>query len=131
MGIIENIIKEISLQGKETFGKDEIIQLITKASGFNLLPIIESDGVILNPEKYNVTHNGTQHVLPRKEFMLLYYLIENSNKVLRREHIIRDVWGTEIIVGDRTIDTHIRKIRSRINTDNIQTVKGVGYIWKG
>lgn len=130
IAVAANIINEILEVDQSVFTKDEIIALVTKASGINRLPQIESAGVILNPEKYHATFNGVNHVLPRKEFELLYYLIENANKVMRREVILRHIWGDDVVVVDRTIDVHIRKIRSKINVDNLHTIKGVGYIWK-
>lgn len=130
IAITTNIINEILEVDQDVFTKDEIIALVTKASNVNRLPIIESAGVTLNPEKYHVTFEGVNHVLPRKEFNLLYYLIENKNKVMNRDAILSHVWGDDVFVGHRTIDVHIRKIRSKINISNLHTIKTVGYIWK-
>lgn len=130
IAVASNIINEILEIDQSVFTKDEIIALVTKAAGVNRMPTIESCGVTLNPEKYHVTFEGVNHVFPRKEFELLYYLMENANKVMRREAILAHVWGTDIFVGDRTIDVHIRKIRSKLNLSNLQTFKGVGYKWK-
>lgn len=130
IAVATNIINEILEVDQSVFTKDEIIALVTKAAGVNKMPTIESDGVELNPEKYHVTFEGVNHVLPRKEFDLLYYLISNKNKVMRREAILSHVWGNDVFVGDRTIDVHIRKIRSKINVPNIETIKGIGYKWK-
>jgi two-component system alkaline phosphatase synthesis response regulator PhoP len=130
IAVATNIINEILEVDQSVFTKDEIIAIVTKASGINRLPQIESAGVMLNPETYHATFNGVNHVLPRKEFELLYYLMESANKVMRREVILRHIWGDDVIVDDRTIDVHIRKIRSKINVDNLHTIKGVGYIWK-
>ena len=65
--------------------------------------------------------------LPRKEFDLLALLASKPNTVFKREYILTNVWGTDVIVGDRTIDVHIRKIREKIGDSYIQTIKGVGY----
>jgi len=130
IAIANNIINEILDIDKTVFTKEEIIELVKNASGLNKLPVIESDGVTLDPERFHVTYDGVNHVFPRKEFELLYYLMSNKNKVMRRNSIMSIIWGNDIIVGDRTIDVHIRKIRSRINVPNIQTFKGVGYMWK-
>lgn len=129
VAIANNIIAEIQELNQLLLTKDEVINLVKRVSGINKLPIIESNGVSLNPEKYHVSFDGVNHVLPRKEFDLLYYLMCNKNKVMRRTIILRDVWGTDIWVGERTIDVHIRKIRSKFNVPNIQNIKGVGYIW--
>jgi two-component system alkaline phosphatase synthesis response regulator PhoP len=65
--------------------------------------------------------------LPKKEFDLLALLVSKPNTVFKREYILTNVWGTEVIVGDRTIDVHIRKLREKIGDNYIQTIKGVGY----
>ena len=71
--------------------------------------------------------DGNEIILPKKEFELLSLLMSKTNHVFRRDEILRTVWGTEIIVGDRTIDVHIRKLRSKLGGDYISTIKGVGY----
>ena len=83
--------------------------------------------LIINREKYIVTYKGDDIVLARKEFELLDLLASKPGKVFLRNEILNQVWGTEVIVGDRTIDVHIRKIRQKLNLDCITTVKGVGY----
>ncbi len=84
-------------------------------------------GLVLDREKYVVTKDGKELSLPKKEFELLALLISKPGKVFTREAILNDVWGNDIIVGDRTIDVHIRKLREKIGEDLIRTVKGVGY----
>jgi two-component system alkaline phosphatase synthesis response regulator PhoP len=74
---------------------------------------------------------GEELVLPKKEFELLDLLTSKPGKVFTREEIFHDVWGDKIIVGDRTIDVHIRKLREKIGDQFIQTVKGVGYKFVG
>lgn len=83
----------------------------------------------IDRNKYLVEINGVEKVFPRKEFELLYYLANNPNKVLDRETLLRDVWGLDVYVVDRTIDVHIRKIREKLGkySEIIETVKGVGY----
>jgi two-component system alkaline phosphatase synthesis response regulator PhoP len=81
----------------------------------------------IDREKYLVYKNGEPLALPRKEFELLALLTSKPGKVFNREDILSRVWGNEIIVGDRTIDVHIRKIREKIGDDSIKTVKGIGY----
>lgn len=78
-------------------------------------------------EKYLLTLNDEEIKLPRKEFELLYLLASNQNKVVTRERIFEMIWGKDVIVVDRTIDVHIRRLRKKIGKDYIQTVKGVGY----
>jgi two-component system alkaline phosphatase synthesis response regulator PhoP len=81
----------------------------------------------IDREKYMVNHLGRDIVLARKEFELLALLAGKPGKVFLRNEILNQVWGTEVIVGDRTIDVHIRKIRQKLDLDCITTVKGVGY----
>ena len=83
--------------------------------------------LIIDKEKYTVTHNGEELSLPRKEFSLLLLLISKPEKVFTRDEIYNTIWGDTIVVGDRTIDVHIRKLREKIGEDYIRTVKGVGY----
>ncbi len=83
--------------------------------------------LIIDREKYLIVKNGQNIVLPKKEFELLVLLTSRPNKVFSREEIFAKVWGTDVIVGDRTIDVHVRKIREKIGIENIKTIKGVGY----
>ena len=78
-------------------------------------------------ENYIVRHGQDTFVLPRKEFELLYLLASRPSKVFRREEIYAAVWGDEVVVGDRTIDVHVRRLREKLGIDNIITIKGVGY----
>lgn len=88
---------------------------------------IEINGLIIDRERYNVSIHGTELTLPKKEFELLILLASKPDKVFTREEIYSTVWGNKIVVGDRTIDVHIRKLREKLGDDLIQTIKGVGY----
>lgn len=81
----------------------------------------------INREEYKVIYNDKTIVLPRKEFELLYLLASKPGKVFTRTEILDKVWGNEVIVGGRTIDVHIRKLREKIDDDLFKTIKGVGY----
>jgi two-component system alkaline phosphatase synthesis response regulator PhoP len=83
--------------------------------------------LIIDREAYKVFINGAERSLPRKEFELLYLLASKPGKVFKREHILEKVWGYEVVVGDRTIDVHIRKLREKLGDPFFKTVKGVGY----
>jgi two-component system, OmpR family, alkaline phosphatase synthesis response regulator PhoP len=83
--------------------------------------------LVINREEYKVINNGQEMVLPRKEFELLALLTSKPDKVFKREVILEKVWGNEVVVGGRTIDVHIRKLREKIGDDHFKTVKGVGY----
>ena len=89
--------------------------------------IVEVGDLIINREEYKVIKNGEEMVLPRKEFELLALLTSKPDKVFKREVILEKVWGNEVVVGGRTIDVHIRKLREKIGDDHFKTVKGVGY----
>ncbi|MEA5109200.1 Transcriptional regulatory protein SrrA [bioreactor metagenome] len=81
----------------------------------------------IDREKYVIIKDGKEISLPKKEFELLLLLTSRPNKVFSREEIFSSVWGNDVIVGDRTIDVHVRKIREKIGLENIKTIKGVGY----
>jgi two-component system alkaline phosphatase synthesis response regulator PhoP len=82
--------------------------------------------LMIDRERYMVISNEKEFILPRKEFELLWLLVSKVNKVFTREEIYSNIWG-KVIVGDRTIDVHVRKIREKLEIDNIKTIKGVGY----
>lgn len=89
--------------------------------------IVNQEGIILDRERFLVIKEGKDLTLPKKEFELLSLIISKPDKVFTREEIFHKVWGDDIIVGDRTIDVHIRKLREKIGEEYIKTVKGVGY----
>jgi len=89
--------------------------------------IVKVGNIVINREEYKIINNGTELVLPRKEFELLSLLTSKPNKVFKREVILDRVWGNEVVVGGRTIDVHIRKLREKIGEDHFKTIKGVGY----
>ena len=84
-------------------------------------------GLIIDKEEYTVKIKGEKLILPRKEFELLFMLASNTGKVIKREEIMNQIWGEDVIVGDRTIDVHIRKLRKKIGSNFIKTIKGIGY----
>ncbi|MFM7023257.1 MAG: response regulator transcription factor [Flavobacteriales bacterium] len=96
-------------------GKGEAVEIASETS-------IKIDSI-----RYLAFKNGEEIILPRKEFELLKLLLSEPGKVFLRNEILDKVWGTEVVVGDRTIDVHIRKLREKVGDDYIVTVKGVGY----
>jgi two-component system, OmpR family, alkaline phosphatase synthesis response regulator PhoP len=84
-------------------------------------------GLKIDPERYVVEYEGKDFVLAKKEFELLYLLASKPGRVFLRNETLSQIWGNDVIVGDRTIDVHIRKIRQKLDLDCITTVKGVGY----
>jgi len=84
-------------------------------------------GIEINREEYKIVKDNIEIILPRKEFELFYLLASKPGKVFKREEILDKVWGNEVIVGGRTIDVHIRKLREKIGEELFKTIKGVGY----
>ncbi|GLB48507.1 response regulator transcription factor [Neptunitalea lumnitzerae] len=89
--------------------------------------IVKVGDIVINRVEYKIIQKGNEIILPRKEFELLSLLASRPGKVFKREEILDKVWGNEVIVGGRTIDVHIRKLREKIGDDHFKTIKGVGY----
>jgi two-component system, OmpR family, alkaline phosphatase synthesis response regulator PhoP len=89
--------------------------------------VLQVAGLTIDPERFLVRYEGRDLLLAKKEFELLYLLASRPGRVFLRNEILSQVWGNDVIVGDRTIDVHIRKIRQKLGVDCITTVKGVGY----
>ena len=89
--------------------------------------VLTVGNIEVNREEYKIIQDGKEIVLPRKEFELFYLLATKPGKVFKREEILDKVWGNEVVVGGRTIDVHIRKLREKIGDDLFKTIKGVGY----
>lgn len=127
------------IKGLETGADDYITKpispkvLVSKVNALFRRVTKEETGTIqigdlqINREKYSVRFRDNDIILARKEFELLSLLASKPGKVFLRNEILNQIWGTDVIVGDRTIDVHIRKIRQKLGIDCITTVKGVGY----
>ena len=89
--------------------------------------ILKIGSLVINRDEYKITLKGKEIILPRKEFELLSLLASKPGKVFKRDEILDNVWGNEVVVGGRTIDVHIRKLREKIGDNSFKTVKGVGY----
>ncbi|MCE3076452.1 MULTISPECIES: response regulator transcription factor [Chryseobacterium] len=89
--------------------------------------LIEIGDLVIDKDNFRVSKAGQQFLLPKKEFDLLYLLASNTEKVFKREEILEKVWGNDVIVGERTIDVHIRRLREKLGINTIQTLKGIGY----
>ncbi len=89
--------------------------------------VIEAGNLVVNKERVSVQKDGREIELAKKEFELLHLLVSKPGKVFSREEIFNKVWGTDVIVGNRTIDVHIRKLREKIGDEYIKTIKGIGY----
>ena len=103
------------------------IKALLRRKGSVNVPSDTTGNLVINRDRYLVEKDGKEIHLPRKEFELLALLASKPNHVFERDFILDTVWGTDIVVGDRTIDVHIRKLREKIGNDSIKTVKGIGY----
>mgnify|MGYP001165100966 FL=1 len=92
--------------------------------------IIQFEDLVIDSDSYKIIVHGEEINLPRKEFELLFLLASKPDKVFKRAKIMERVWGSEVVVGDRTIDVHIRKLREKVGKKYFKTVKGVGYKFK-
>lgn len=105
--------------------------LLRRKNTQNGQPLQNTADITIDPDRFIVTRKGEELNLPRKEFQLLNLLMSKPGNVFTRENILGDIWGHEIVVGNRTIDVHIRKLREKLGDDYIQTIKGVGYKFMG
>jgi two-component system alkaline phosphatase synthesis response regulator PhoP len=104
------------------------IKALLKRSGQGIAdPVTEISGLTIDRNTYTLTQNGKELTLPKKEFELLAFLATKPGKVFTRDEILNRVWGNEVVVGDRTIDVHIRRLREKVGNNVIRTIKGVGY----
>ena len=109
--------------------------LLKRTTAIGLLPAAVVDSghtivignLVIDKERYLILKDGVEMVLPRKEFELLSLLVSKPGKVFTREEIYYSVWGDNVVVGDRPIDVHIRKLREKIGNEQIKTLKGIGY----
>lgn len=129
------------IAGLDTGADDYIVKpvklriLISKINAFfrrsveteNNENILKFNSFIIDKNKYLVSIEDKEIFLPKKEFELLFYLASKPGRIVRREEIYNKIWGEDIIVGERTIDVHIRKIRDKLGDEIIKTIKGIGY----
>lgn len=102
-----------------------LLQLSTKTA--EVPRVLEIGNLKIDRDNFRVENQSEQFVLPKKEFDLLFLLASNTEKVFKREEILEKVWGNDVVVGERTIDVHIRRLREKLGADSIQTLKGIGY----
>lgn len=105
----------------------KIKALLRLKSSDEEVQLIELGDLCINRETYKVTLMNEEYSLPRKEFELLALLASNPEKVFKRDEILEKIWGSEVVVGDRTIDVHVRKLREKFGNERLQTIKGIGY----
>jgi two-component system alkaline phosphatase synthesis response regulator PhoP len=103
------------------------IKALLRRTDMNISESLKFNDLVIDPVSFQVTLHGKTLDLPKKEFEILYLLASKPGKVFGRDEILSKIWGREVIVGDRTIDVHIRKLREKIGDKYVQTIKGVGY----
>ena len=103
-----------------------LLRRVSLSNNISLMKL-KFKGLVIDKEEYTVKVKGEKLILPRKEFELLFLLSSNLGKVIQREKIMNQIWGEDVIVGYRTIDVHIRKLREKIGLNYIKTIKGIGY----
>jgi len=103
-----------------------LLRRVTKES-VEVSNIVKLGNLVINRDEYKISLKNEEMILPRKEFELLALLTSKPGKVFKREDILNSVWGNEVVVGGRTIDVHIRKLREKIGDKSFKTIKGVGY----
>src|SRR5699024_2077464 len=106
---------------------EAVLRRFDKTSDSNY---IEVDDLKIDKDRYIVFRGEEEFQLPRKEFELLFFLASRQGKVMDRQTLLDNVWGTTVYVVDRTVDVHVRKIREKLGDEYIETVKGVGYRFK-
>ena len=104
-----------------------LLRRLNEATPMDDSELIKVGDLTIDREAYKIIYKGNELVLPRKEFELLSLLASKPGKVFKRDEILDRVWGNEVVVGGRTIDVHIRKLREKIGDDSFKTIKGVGY----
>lgn len=115
------------IKPKVLIGKVKALLRRMKEDKSEVEDIVQVGDIVINREEYKIVNKGFEIILPRKEFELLALLTSKPSKVFKREVILDKVWGNEVVVGGRTIDVHIRKLREKIGDHHFKTVKGVGY----
>lgn len=96
----------------------------------NETPAAENSGIQIDESRHSIVTPHGEEILPRKEFDILQLLRSQPDRLFTREEIYKSVWGDDIVVGERTLDVHIRRLRSKVGDDRIVTIKGVGYMYK-
>lgn len=130
LGASDYIQKPISPQKLIARVKSNLRKIQSLPSENSDYPVkIKYGPIEINREKYEVLIDGHKKIFPRKEFEVLYFLVNNPGRVFGREALLKEIWGAEVYVVDRTVDVHVRKIREKLgpNAELIETIKGVGY----
>lgn len=124
---MKKLIELVKESPQTFFTKEQIIELINQADYSQ--KVLSSGSITIDLERYVISKDDKEYRLPRRVTELAHYLMKNETRTMRRSQILETIWGSDVIVIDRTIDVHVRKIRETLG-DCIKTVKGVGYKWQ-
>ncbi len=129
LGASDYIQKPISPKKLIARIKSNLRKVDDNAKKTSDVKVLKVGSLVIDVERFVITIDGKQKFFPRKEFQLIHFLASNPGKVLTRESLLKEIWGNDVYVIDRTIDVHIRKIREKLDkhSELIETVKGVGY----
>jgi two-component system alkaline phosphatase synthesis response regulator PhoP len=131
MRLTEELISQIKNSDNSTFTGEQVITIINDITRKNSkLLVDEEDGVIVDLSSYSIEIDGERKKAAKKIIQIAHYLLSNKTKTFTRKDILSDLWEDDVVVGERTIDVHIRKLRVLLNEKYVTTVKGVGYRWK-
>lgn len=131
MRLTEEIINQIKDSKKSTFTGEQVITIINNITKSNSKRIVdEEDGVTVDLSSYSIEIDGKRKVAAKKIIQIAHHLLSNKTRTFTRQELLDDIWEEDVVVGIRTIDVHIRKLRILLDEKYITTVKGVGYRWK-
>lgn len=131
MRLTEEIINQIKDSKESTFTGEQVITIINNITKSNSKRIVdEEDGVTVDLSSYSIEIDGKRKVAAKKIIQIAHHLLSNKTRTFTREELLADIWEEDVVVGIRTIDVHIRKLRILLDEKYITTVKGVGYRWK-
>ncbi len=129
MQVIEEIINQINKSENSFFTKEQVIKIVRDLTKEDCM-CVKEENISVDLSSYSIEFNGKKLIAPRKVIQVAHYLLTNKTKILSRGKILYDLWGNDVIVGERTVDVHVRKLRMLIGEEYVTTVKGVGYQWK-
>lgn len=128
---LDDILEPLQKINKENFTKNDIEQFLKLIFTNKSIEEVNVNGVILNPNAYSIIIDGKEKLLPKKQFLVLCYLLKNPDRVISRFEFIKNCWEGDIIVGERTVDVHVCKIKKLVKGKiDIKTNKCYGYRWK-
>jgi two-component system alkaline phosphatase synthesis response regulator PhoP len=129
MQIIEEIVNQIDKSEKSFFTKEQVIKIVRDLTKEDRTSIKDED-VTIDLSTYSIDVKGKKVTAAKKVIQIAYYLLSNKTKIVTREEMLQNLWGNDVVVGIRTIDVHMRKLRMLIGEDYVTTIKSVGYQWK-